>query len=185
MLASGELEYRVHRLQLWAPVRAVYEFAGQLKQFCKFFCGVYVPGRQRAHGPLSGPYAPALHVQYGLDAGEFDRGGQDAQVVAPEPAAYVPAVHSEQSAEFAAAVYFPGVQRAHGPPLGPRAPALHVHVVLPTGELESDGQDAQAGAAVAEENVLARHEMQPVALTTTAYVPAPHALHVAVPATIL
>jgi hypothetical protein len=41
------------------------------------------------------------------------------------------------------ALYFPGTHSAHGPPFGPLAPALQVHVVtaeLPATELELSGQ---------------------------------------------
>ncbi len=139
---------------------------------------MYVPGRQRAHGPLSGPLAPALQVQYELDSGELECAVQGAQAVAPSDAAYVFAAQEEQSAELPTAVYLPGVHKTHGPPLGPRAPALHVQVVLPAGEPAYAGQFTQAVAAVTVEYVFATHETQAVAFKTTAYVPAPHALQI-------
>ena len=43
-------------------------------------------------------------------------------------------------------LYLPGTHKAHGPPFGPLAPALHVHDVikeLPTTELELSGQLTQ------------------------------------------
>jgi hypothetical protein len=179
VLDSGELESCWHDRQLCAPVNEVCVFTGHFKQVCKFLNAVYVPGRQKAHGPLSGPLAPALQVQYELDSGELERAVQGAQAVAPSAGAYVFAAQDEHSAELATAAYLPGVHKTHGPPLGPRAPALQLQVVLPAGEPEYDGQFAQAVAAVAVEYVFATHKVQAVAFTTTAYVPGPHALQVA------
>jgi hypothetical protein len=68
------------------------------------------------------------------------------------------------------ALYLPVTHITHGPPFGPLAPALQVHVViaeLPTGELEASGQ--------------LRHVSEVFAPSVQEYVPSEQSVHTAVP----
>lgn len=48
---------------------------------------------------------------------------------APTVAEYFPATQLSQAALPDAALYLPAAHRVHGPPSGPVAPALHLHIV--------------------------------------------------------
>ena len=72
-----------------------------------------------------------------LPSGEMESLGQLEQEAEPEALLYVPAVQSST---------------VHGPPSGPLEPALHLHallLVLPEGEVESEGQLVQSDSEVA------------------------------------
>jgi len=98
--------------------------------------GLYFPTEHRVQSDGPVPDDPALQVHNAkapLAAGELEFVGQVRHVepaTAPTAVEYVPAPQSEHVAVPVDALYFPATHWVHVPPLGPDAPALHVHAVL-------------------------------------------------------
>ena len=105
-----------------------------------------VPATQGRHTPPSGPVYPLLHTHAALEppdcefAPQFEHATID---VAPTTVENVFAEQFVHTAVPETVLYLPGTHKAHGPPLGPLAPALHTHDVikeLPATELELSAQ---------------------------------------------
>ena len=63
----------------------------------------------------------------------------------------MPAAQSSHAADPVTVLYFPVVQKVHGPPSGPAQPALQVHAVkalLPAGDMDRDAQLVQLASPV-------------------------------------
>ena len=121
---------------------------------------------------------------------EFDP-GQEMHVeidTCPSFVEYFPVPQSEQVAVPVNALYFPATHAAHRPPFGPVDPALQVQLVkavLPTSELEFDGQTLHvefAEAPTAVEYVPAPQSVHRAVPVNALYLPATHAIHGPVPA---
>ena len=82
-----------------------FELSGQPVQFAAPFDSLYVPAKQAAHGPPSGPVNPVLHRQFvmsALHAGAAEFAGHSVQCALPS-AAYCPASHISHVALLSAA----------------------------------------------------------------------------------
>lgn len=161
---SGEYVPPAHGLQFPAPENALYVPAAHsvhvsasgpeapaLHAHAALPPGELEFCRQRTHGPVLGPVAPALHEQAeraALPGGDHEFCGHDSHAVlsavayesaaqlthAPAPARdlNVPLSHGVHVSLPRAAVYSAGPHSAHGPVRGgPVQPSLHTHPVEP------------------------------------------------------
>lgn len=150
-------------------------------QFAGPGCGLCAPAAHTAHGPPSGPEAPALQMQ-AVDAplpGRESVFGAHARHVdalyAPTDAEYVPTLQSMHVPGPVDGLYFPAPHNSHSAPIEPAAPAIHTHATLLEGESENAGHTAHVTPV--EEYMPAAHTEHVPGPVDDLYVPASHFRH--------
>ena len=117
-----------HAAESFAPTAAEAVPAAHIVHAAAPTSALCVPAAHSAHGAPSAPVAPAWHAHTLTSTpppGAPECSGQCVHAAAPA-AAYVSCAQVMHAAFPASALYVPAAQAAHGPPSGPRKPALHV-----------------------------------------------------------
>ena len=115
------------------PSSVEYVFAEQSLHAPLPVCALYFPGAQTTHRPPSSAVVPGLHLQAdnpvlpGLELALAGQSLQSDSEATPVCVEYFPATHRVHEALPMFALYVPGRQSVHGPPLYPVEPELHVH----------------------------------------------------------